>query len=239
MSQPKGDFDGKCVLVTGAAGGIGGAIARAFATAGASVVGIDRETGSGDAFTILVADLLHEAQVIEAVDRAAGRLGGFDVLVNCAGTDGERPLAQFAVSDFDRIFGVNVRGTILVSREALRHMRAGARIINISSELAFLGRSGQGCYSASKGAILSLTRSWARELGPGIQVNAIAPGPIDAPMLRWDSISEEVRRAEVANPAGRIGQPAEIANAALFLAHPNTTFVTGQCLSIDGGAAMH
>jgi 3-oxoacyl-[acyl-carrier protein] reductase len=233
------DFGGKGVLVTGAAGGIGGAIARAFASAGASVVGIDREPGPAGAIPIFVADLLHEAQVIEAVGGAAARLGSFDVLVNCAGTDGERPLAQFVASDFDRIFGVNVRGTILVSREALKRMRPGARIINISSELAFIGRSEQGCYSASKGAILSLTRSWARELGPDIQVNAIAPGPIDAPMLRWDSISETVRRAEVSNPAGRVGKPAEIANAVLFLAHPSTTFVTGQCLSIDGGAAMH
>jgi len=233
------EFAGKRVLVTGAAGGIGGAIARAFAVAGAAVVGIDRESPPEARFPIELADLLHEAQVVAAVARAADALGGIDVLVNCAGTDGERPLARFAAADFDRIFGVNVRGTILVTREALARLRPGARIINISSELAFLGRSAMGAYCASKGAILSLTRSWARELAPDIQVNAIAPGPVDAPMLRWDSLSDEVRRLEVGNPAGRIGRPAEIAQAALFLAHPATTFVTGQCLSVDGGAAMH
>jgi 3-oxoacyl-[acyl-carrier protein] reductase len=232
-------LESRSVLVTGAAGGIGQAIARAFAAAGAAVVGIDRAGRAGGDLDIIRADLLNEAEVIDAVARAAAALGSIDVLVNCAGTDGENPLASFSIADFDRIFGVNVRGAVLVTREALSHMRAGSRIINISSELAFIGRSRQGCYAASKGAILSLTRSWARELGPDIQVNAIAPGPIDAPMLRWDSISEEVRREEVRNPAGRIGRPEEVANAALFLAHPNTTYITGQCLNVDGGAAMH
>jgi 3-oxoacyl-[acyl-carrier protein] reductase len=233
------DFQGKSVLVTGAAGGIGHAIAGAFAAAGAAVVGIDRAQRPGGGIAVITADLLNEREVIEAVAQGAARLGKIDVLVNCAGTDGEHPLAGFDARDFDRIFGVNVRGAILVAREALKHMRAGARIINISSELAFVGRSGQSCYSASKGAILSLTRSWARELGPDIQVNAVAPGPIDAPMLRWDSITEEVRKEEVRNPAGRIGRPEEVANAVLFLAHPNSTFITGQCLNVDGGVAMH
>jgi 3-oxoacyl-[acyl-carrier protein] reductase len=233
------DFQGKCVLVSGAAGGIGQAIARAFAAAGACVAGIDRAAGSAGGIPLIAADLLQEQQVIGAVAQCAAQLGKIDVLVNCAGTDGEQPLVSFDAKDFDRIFGVNVRGTILVSREALKHMKTGGRIINIASELAFIGRGGQGCYSASKGAILTLTRSWARELGPGIQVNAIAPGPIDAPMLRWETISEEVRKDEVRNPAGRIGEPNEVANAVLFLAHPKTTYITGQCLNVDGGAAMH
>jgi len=233
------DFQGQCVLVTGAAGGIGSAIARAFAAAGAAVVGIDRAAGSGGGIPVLGADLLNEQEVIGAVARGAAQLGKIHVLVNCAGTDGEHPLASFEVKDFDRIFGVNVRGTILVTREALKHMQAGSRIINIASELAFIGRSGQGCYSASKGAILTLTRSWARELGPDIQVNAIAPGPIDAPMLRWESITEQVRQEELRNPAARIGKPDEVANAVLFLAHPRTTYITGQCLNVDGGVAMH
>ena len=233
------DFQARSVLVTGAAGGIGQAIAWAFVAAGAAVVGIDRVAGSAGGIAVIGADLLNEQEVIGAVAAGAAQLGTIDVLVNCAGTDGENPLASFDVKDFDRIFGVNVRGTILVSRQALKHMKAGARIINIASELAFIGRSGQACYSASKGAILTLTRSWARELGPDIQVNAIAPGPIDAPMLRWESITEEVRKEEVRNPAGRIGRPDEVANAVLFLAHPKTTYITGQCLNVDGGVAMH
>ena len=228
------DFQARSVLVTGAAGGIGQAIARAFVAAGAAVVGIDRVAGSAGGIAVIGADLLNEQEVIGAVAAGAAQLGTIDVLVNCAGTDGENPLASFDVKDFDRIFGVNVRGTILVSRQALKHMKAGARIINIASELAFIGRSGQACYSASKGAILTLTRSWARELGPDIQVNAIAPGPIDAPMLRWESITEEVRKEEVRNPAGRIGRPDEVANAVLFLAHPKTTYIcllyTSRCV---------
>ena len=233
------DFRGKCVLITGAAGGIGGAIARAFEAAGASVTGIDSKASYDRGLSIIGADLQQEKQVIAAVTTAAARLGRIDVLVNCAATDGERALSRFDAADFDRIFGVNVRGAILVSREALRHMGPGARIINIASELAFTGRSGQGCYCASKAALLSLTRSWARELGPDIQVNAVAPGPIDAPMLRWDSLTDEMRQEELSNPARRIGRPCEVAQAVLFLADPATTFVTGQCLSIDGGAAMH
>jgi 3-oxoacyl-[acyl-carrier protein] reductase len=232
-------FQHKTVLVTGAAGGIGRAIARAFAAAGAAVIGIDRAAASIAGIAVLVADLRDEQEIVDAVASSAGQLGKIDVLVNCAGSDGERPLSRFDAADFDRIFGVNVRATILVTREALKHMSPGSRIINIASELAFLGRSGQSCYCASKGAILSLTRSWARELGPDIQVNAVAPGPIDAPMLRWDNLSEEVRKEELRNPAGRIGQPEEVANAVLFLAHPDTGYITGQCISVDGGAAMH
>src|SRR5579863_1181528 len=104
-----GAHAGRAVLVTGAAGGIGGAIARAFAVAGAAVVGMDREPLPAAPFPMEAAELLSEQQVITAVARAAARLGGIDVLVNCAGTDGEQPLAQFAAVDFDRIFGVNVR----------------------------------------------------------------------------------------------------------------------------------
>lgn len=234
-----GEFAGRTVVVTGAASGIGRAIAFAFAEAGAAVAGIDLVEGSLLDVPIIAADLLHEEQVMAAVAQAAGQLGRIDILVNCAGADGEQSLASFDIRDFDRIFGVNVRGTLLVTRESLKHMGEGGRIINILSELAFTGRRDYGCYSGSKGALLSMTRSWARELAPGIQVNAVAPGPIQAPMLRWDSISEAVREEEVRNPAGRIGQPEEVARAVLFLAHPKSTFITGQCLNVDGGAAMH
>jgi 3-oxoacyl-[acyl-carrier protein] reductase len=126
-----------------------------------------------------------------------------------------------------------------VAREVLKAMPPGGRIINIASELAFLGRGGASGYCATKGAMLSLTRSWARELAPDIVVNAVAPGPIDTPLLGFDRMSPEQRALEVDNPLRRIGRPEEVAAAILFLASPTTNFMTGQCISVDGGAAMH
>src|SRR6202020_2266169 len=121
--------------------------------------------------------------VIRAVEEAASLLGGtIDIVVNCAGIERDAPLAELEVVDLDRMFAVNVRGTVLVSRETLRFMPDGGRIINVASELAFLGRAGSSGYAATKGAVLSLGRSWARELAPRILVNTIAPGPTDTPL---------------------------------------------------------
>ncbi|HTN97823.1 MAG TPA: SDR family oxidoreductase, partial [Nordella sp.] len=146
-----------------------------------------------------------------------------------------------SVADFDRQIGVNLKGVFLVGREALRLMAAqgrGGRVINIASELAYLGRENCSLYCASKGGVLSLTRSWAREFAPRILVNTIAPGPTDTPMLGIDQTSAETLAKESMNPLGRLGRPEEIAAAALFLAGPGATFMTGQCVSPNGGAAM-
>jgi 3-oxoacyl-[acyl-carrier protein] reductase len=128
---------------------------------------------------------------------------------------------------------------MLVTSTALPHIADGGCIINIASELAYLGRANASGYCATKGAMLSLTRSWARELAPRIRVNAVAPGPVDTPLLNFNGMSAELQKTETANPLGRIGQPLEIAAAILFLASPAASFITGQCLSVDGGAAMH
>lgn len=230
-------MDGKRVLVTGAANGIGRATAMAFQQEGARVIGLDLQP-AGSPIEIIRCDLTQEADVVQAVAEASARLGGIDVLVNNAGIMLEAALSEITAEQIDRHFAVNVRGAILVTREALGHLREGARIVNIASELAYLGRANASVYCATKAAMLGLTRSWARELAPGILVNAVAPGPTDTPLLAFDSLTESQKKLETAHPLGRIGRPEEIAAAVLFLAGPGATFFTGQCLGANGGAAM-
>lgn len=247
-----GALAGQGALVTGAASGIGRAIAIALAGEGCRVAIVDRAgdekmraavdaiaAKGGEAFAIR-ADISDEAAVRAAFAEATGRLPSLDVLVNNAGILIEKPLLQTTAEDFDRLIGVNLKGAFLVGREALRIMvaRGSGRVINIASELAYLGRENCSLYCASKGGVLSMTRSWAREFAPAILVNAIAPGPTDTAMLEADSTSPETLARESQNPLGRIGRPEEIAAAALFLAGPSATFMTGQCISPNGGAAM-
>jgi 3-oxoacyl-[acyl-carrier protein] reductase len=188
----------------------------------------------------LRADVAEEAQVLALFKAVSGRFDGLDVLVNNAGILLEKPLLETTAAEFDRLIGVNLRGAFLVGREALRIMVAQgeARVINIASELAYLGRENCSVYCASKGGILSMTRSWSREFAPDILVNAIAPGPTDTPMLGAEFTSPETLAKEAQNPLGRIGRPEEIASAAVFLAGPGATFMTGQCVSPNGGAVM-
>ncbi len=228
---------GRRVLVTGAASGIGRSIAEAFLRAGATVTGLDLAAAE-DPFPILACDLAEEAAIVSSVAEAARRMGGIDVLVNNAGILREAPLAETSAALIDQHFAVNVRGAILVTREALPHLPRGGRIVNIASELAYLGRQNASVYAASKAAMLGLTRSWARELAPDILVNAVAPGPVDTPLLGYDAMTAEQKALETNNPLGRIGRPEEIAGAVLFLAGEGATFFTGQCLGANGGAAM-
>lgn len=228
---------GKRALVTGAASGIGRATALALREAGATVIGLDLAASEQD-LTILACDLSREADIIAAVTEGARRLGGYDILVNNAGILQEAPLDRISAEHVDRMFAVNVRGAILTTREMLPHLADGGRIINIASELAYLGRAEASVYCATKAALLGLTRSWARELAPRILVNAVAPGPTDTPLLGFDALSENQQAQETMHPLRRIGRPEEIASAVVFLAGPGATFFTGQCLGANGGAAM-
>jgi 3-oxoacyl-[acyl-carrier protein] reductase len=226
------------VVVTGTASGIGKAAAERLARAGAHVVGLDIRPSEGP-WLGLVVDITDETAVVAAMATAAAELGGLDVAVNCAGIEKDSPLEAFDLSAFDAMVAVNLRGTILVAREANRHFGERGRIINIASELGFLGRQGASGYCATKGAILALTRSWARELAPRVLVNAVAPGPVDTPLLGFAAMSSAQQALEIDNPLRRIGKPEEVAEAILFLASRTTDFITGQCISVDGGAAMH
>jgi len=226
------------VIVTGAASGIGLVTARGFAQSGALVLGLDIAELPADVagFAVDVSDV---ASVDHAVRQACAQLGGLDCLVNCAGVEYDAPLAALDIAALDKMFAINLRGPILVGRAALPFIAAGGCIINLASELAYLGRAGASGYCATKGAILSLTRSWARELAPKIRVNAVAPGPIDTPLLNFAGMSEELKKIETGNLLGRIGRPEEVAAVIQFLASPAASFITGQCYSADGGAAMH
>jgi 3-oxoacyl-[acyl-carrier protein] reductase len=239
-------------VVTGAAAGIGRAIAVALARQGFHVCAADRApderigavvdeiTAAGGAAFAVRTDVSNEAQVTSMLGEVQRRLPSLDVLVNNAGILIEKPLLDTTAEDFDRLIGINLRGTFLVGREALRIMvaRGSGRVINIASELAYLGRANYSIYCASKGGILSMTRAWAREFAPGILVNAIAPGPTDTAMLGPEATSPETLATESQNPLGRLGRPEEIAAVAVFLASPGATFITGQCISPNGGAAM-
>jgi 3-oxoacyl-[acyl-carrier protein] reductase len=231
-------LNGQCALITGAASGIGLAAAAALSAAGAMVIGLDlNDTTRG--LEVLKADVTSEDDIARAVGLAAAKLGGLDIVVNSAGIALDAPLNALAVADLDRMYAVNLRGPLLVVRACLPHLRSGARVINIASELAYVGRAGASAYCATKGGVVSLTRALARELAPRVLVNAIAPGPTDTPFLQFASLPLQLQQMELSNPLGRIGRPEEIAAAIVFLASPRASFITGHCLNVDGGAAMH
>ncbi|MWA02408.1 glucose 1-dehydrogenase [Actinomadura sp. LD22] len=251
------NLDGRVALVTGAARGIGAEIARTYARAGARVGVLDlkedltedtvsaiRDAG-GQAIG-LGADVSDAEQVDRAVRRLAEEFGGLDIAVNNAGVTRDNLLFKMTEDDWDTVVAVHMRGVFLVTRAAQRIMveRRYGRVINISSTSA-LGNRGQANYSSAKAGIQGFTRTTAIELGPfGITVNSIGPGYVDTEMTRATAerlgVAVEQRLAEVAAtlPMRRVGKPADIANAALFLASEDSGFVTGQVLYVDGGRSV-
>lgn len=225
---------GRSAVVTGAAQGIGAGILRSLRAAGVNVLGLDREAGPD----CLACDLADPGQITAAAAGVVARFGRLDILVNNAGVNEKRDLHEIDLAHLDRLIGVNLRAPILLTAALARHMAPGGRIINIASELAYTGRAGGSVYAATKGAMLSLTRSWARELAPEILVNAVAPGPVDTGMLGFANLPPERRAAETANPLGRIGDASEIAATVLFLCGSGGNFYTGQCLGPNGGIVM-
>jgi NAD(P)-dependent dehydrogenase (short-subunit alcohol dehydrogenase family) len=252
-------MDGKTAIVTGAANGIGRAIARALAAAGANVVVGDVLADDGERTAAEInadggtaafahADVSDPGQAEELIARTVGRFGGLDVLANNAGIGGGMArLHEIEPADFDRVIAVNLRGTFLCSKYAIPHFLAqhDGRIINTASTYGLIGAPGAPAYCASKGAIINLTRQLAVDYGPdGIRVNAICPGYIDTQLgRRGPRLSREEfvaatairERAAAMQPLGRQGQPAEVAEVALFLASDASSFMTGSIVTVDGG----
>jgi NAD(P)-dependent dehydrogenase (short-subunit alcohol dehydrogenase family) len=239
------------VLVTGALTGIGRAAALAFAKEGSRIVVSGRHEEAGQALAtelralgaeaeFVRADVRHEDDVRELVDRAVARFGRLDVAVNNAGTEGRPgPVTEQSADSYAATFDTNVLGTLLSMKHELRVMQAqgSGSIINSSSTYGHLGARGASVYSASKHAVEGLTRSAALEAaGSGVRVNAVAPGPTETAMLDRFTGSAERKAGLVAGvPLQRVGAPHEIANAILFLASDKSSFTTGQVLAVDGG----
>lgn len=240
-------FD-QTVLVTGARGGIGAACAKILSEQGARVIITDilslDETFSSLknhpkghlAYVCDVADETSVQALFGEIDRCAPML---NALVHCAGIIDERPLLETSASDFDRVINVNLRGSFLVGREAIRRMKGRkGRVVLTSSDLGVSGRETFSPYVASKHGVMGLVRSWAKEFAPHILVNALCPGPIDTDMLGVGNMTPEWRARELDIPLARFGRPEEIAQMAAFLIGPNAGFMTGQGLGINGGSVM-
>lgn len=238
------------VLITGASGGIGAAIAEEFARAGYGLVlhynkGADRANALAarlaDAYSIpalpLQADLSDTAAVQAMFARAAAEFGFIDTLVNNAGVAEQKLFTDLTDEDWDRMIDVNLSGTFRTCRAALSEMirRKQGTIINISSMWGEVGASCEVAYSAAKAGVIGLTKALAKEVGPsGITVNCIAPGAIRTPML--DCFTEEDLAALAEEtPVGRIGTPEDVAASCVFLASDGARFITGQVLGVNGG----
>ena len=245
-------LEGRIAIVTGGGRGIGTAIARALAGAGADVVigDLDLEAASrvaasiranGQAAEAVRADVGEAAGAEALVARAVERFGRVDILVNNAGIGLIKPFTETTPADLERVMRVNVTGPMLCAQAALRVMlpRSYGRIVNIVSISGSIGSQGRVAYGASKAALALMTKVMALELGgAGITVNAIAPGPIETEMSAALH-SERTRRGYIERtPAGRYGTPEDVAAACVFLASEGAGYVCGQVLTVDGGFAM-
>jgi 2-hydroxycyclohexanecarboxyl-CoA dehydrogenase len=236
------------VIVTGAASGIGRAIARGFTKQGARVLIADRApTGAAvaDEMGALFqrSDVSRREEMQAAVARAVAEFGGVEVLVNCAGIEQAGPFLESDEAIWDQILAVNLKGTILSTRAVLDVMVAAGRgkIVNIASDAGRVGSSGEVVYSASKGGVIAFTKALAREVARyRINVNCVAPGPCRTPLL--DAMTQRhaglVQSLEKAIPWRRLAEPEDIVGAVLFLASPAADYITGQTLSVSGGLTM-
>ncbi|SDR46369.1 3-oxoacyl-[acyl-carrier-protein] reductase [Rhizobiales bacterium GAS113] len=242
------DLTGKTALVTGASGGIGGAIARALHAQGAAVAlsGTRREVLEklalelGSRAHVCPASLNDAASVEALVPAAEAALGSLDILVNNAGVTRDNLFLRMKDAEWDEVIAVNLTAAFRLSRAALKGMmrRRFGRIISVSSVVGATGNPGQGNYAASKAGLVGMTKSLAAEVASrAITVNCVAPGMITTAMT--DALNERQRETVLSRiPAARLGTSEEVAAAAVYLASPEASYVTGQTLHVNGGMAM-
>jgi 3-oxoacyl-[acyl-carrier protein] reductase len=242
------DFAGKKALVTGASGGIGGAIATALHRQGA-IVGISgtrrealdrRAEELGERVHVLPCNLTDKNAVEALVPAAESALGGLDILINNAGITRDGLFLRMKDEDWDEVIAVNLTSAFRLCRAAVKGMmrRRFGRIINITSIVGVTGNPGQGNYTAAKAGMIGMTKSLAAEVASrGVTVNCVAPGFIASPMT--DALNDKQRQTILANvPAGRLGSGDDVAAAVVFLAGGEAAYVTGQTLHVNGGMAM-
>ena len=246
-----GRLDGKVAFITGAGSGIGAACALRFAEEGARVAGLDLATKALEDWqraadrtdaVLLAGDVRDASSVAAALEATGERFGRVDIVVNAAGVAGGGPVHMAPVEEWDRVLDINLKGTFLVCKHAIPQMleQGGGSIVNIASVEGLEGTEGGSAYNASKGGVVLLTRNMAMDYArKGIRVNAVCPGFIDTPLLRavfvGPEMAEMLAKIREAHQLGRLGRASEIANAVLFLASDEASFITGQALAVDGG----
>lgn len=233
-------LQGKVAVVTGGGSGIGLATARRFVEAGAAVVIANRSDSSEIArsmgATYLRADVAKEKDVKALMEAVAERHGRIDVLVNNAGTFRAGSIVDPGTEIYDLQFAVNTYGVLYGIRHAVPHMTGGGSVINVSSIAGLVGLPTYGAYSASKAAVINLTKTAAVELASRrIRVNCVCPGTIDTPMAQYPGAEAEVIVIETAAPLGRLGRPEEVAALIHFLASDDCSYITGESVVVDGG----
>ena len=236
------DLSGRVALITGATGGIGVAIAKKMRAAGATVVVSGRNVAKMDAefddsYVKIPCDLAADGSAVELVMNTIEKCGKIDILINNAGITKDTLLMRMTDEQFDDVINTNLRSCFKMCRAVIMPMMKNrfGRIINMASIIGTIGGPGQANYAASKGGMIAMTKSVAAEVASrGITANAIAPGFIKTPMT--DVLPEELKKTYLAQiPAGRFGEPEDIANACVFLASDEAAYINGQTLHINGG----